>query len=321
MRKSLFALLLVVTLLLAACGPAMTPATTTTEGGEVFTIALPRIVVDYNEAGTPSIGGLDLAQVAKFTGFDLRSMTLPKMYLDWMRNANVQHIELRQGGDGMFVFVNGKPMPYLGWDDASLQRASDVAGILKVQNSDAIRKFLPIVRRLGLDVVMRFPKQAGAAEIPLASPDILNQMAAAKAAVPPASAVMQFEVKYDQNGTPAVLGITPYDLMAMGINPGSTNLSPTYLQWLQKNNIQNLELRGKGDGVYVYVNGQPLPNVVWNDALLTNLADVYGQMNDPNQPMVQLVKGLLPLVNKADVAVLIHFPVAAGQATIPAKMQ
>jgi len=260
MRKSLFGLFLIVTLLLAACGPAMTPATTTGEGGEVFTIALPRIVVDYNEAGTPSIGGVDLAQVAKFTGVDLRRLSLPKQYVDWMRNANVQHVELRQGGNGVFVFVNGKPMPYLGWDDASLQRAGDVAGILNVKNADTIRKFLPIARRLGLDLVLRFPKQSGASEIALASPDSITKLAA-KGPSEPSSAVMQFEVKYDQKGTPAVLGITPYDLMAMGINPGSTNLAPTYMQWLQKNNIQTVELRGKGDGVYVYINGQPPPTL------------------------------------------------------------
>jgi len=47
---------------------------------------------------------------------------------------------------------------------------------------------------------------------------------------------------------------------------------------------------------------------------------VYGQLNDPNQPTVQLVKALLPLVNKADVGILIHFPVAPGAVAIPAHM-
>jgi len=295
----------------------MTPATgPATEGGEVFTIALPRIEVAFDDQGSPSLAGVDMQTLASLTGFDARNLRLNKFYTDWMKNAGIQHIELRQGGDGIYVFVNGKPMPYLAWSDASLQRVPDLASLLNVPNTEGLRKFLPIVRRLGLDMVLQFP-HTGAA-IPLADPNAIKNIAAKSSGAAP-SAVAQFELKYDQNGTPAVLGITPYDLAAMGLNLGATNLSPAAIELLQKNNIQSLELRSKDDGVYVYVNGQPLPNIAWDDSLLTNVSQVYGQMNDQNQMIVKTIQQLLPLVNKADMGILVHFPVAPGKTVIPAK--
>jgi len=295
----------------------MTPATgPATAGGEVFTIALPRIEVAFDDQGSPSLAGVDMQTLASLTGFDARNLRLNKFYTDWMKNAGIQHIELRQGGDGIYVFVNGKPMPYLAWSDASLQRVTDLASLLNVPNTEGLRKFLPIVRRLGLDMVLRFPHSG--TDVPLASPDAIKNIAVKPSGNAP-SAVAQFELKYDQNGTPAVLGITPYDLAAMGVNLGATNLSPAAIEMLQKNNIQSLELRSKDDGVYVYVNGQPLPNIAWDDSLLTNVSQVYGQMNDQNQMIVKTIQQLLPLVNKADMGILVHFPVAPGKTVIPAK--
>jgi len=295
----------------------MTPATgPATEGGEVFTIALPRIEVAFDAQGSPSLAGVDMQTLASLTGFDARNLRLNKFYTDWMKNAGIQHIELRQGGDGIYVFVNGKPMPYLAWSDASLQRVTDLASLLNVPNTEGLRKFLPIVRRLGLDMVLKFPHDG--ADIPLADPNAIKDIAAKPSGTAP-SAVAQFELKYDQNGTPAVLGITPYDLASMGINLGATNLSPAAIDMLQKNNIQSLELRSKDDGVYVYVNGQPLPNIAWDDTLLSNVSQVYGQMNDQNQMIVKTIQQLLPLINKVDTGVLVHFPVAPGKSLIPAR--
>jgi sulfur carrier protein ThiS len=319
MKKSVWVVLVVATLVLAACGPAMVPATgPTTETGEVFTIALPRLVINFDANGNPSVLGLNLADVGKYTGMNLAGMQLNKFYIDWMTNANVQNIELRQTGDGVAVFVNGQPLPHIGWSDASLQATSDLAGLFNVQNTEMIRKFLPIVRRLGLDLVVTFPRAEGAAEIPLVDPSQAIAAAAAKPSDEPASAVVQFEVKYDENGVPGILGITAADLAAMGIS-APLALHPAYVAMLQQHNIQSMELRGKSDGLFIYINGQPLPNIVWDDTFLNNAASLYAQMN-PQSPYIDVAKTVLPLVNKADIAVLVHFPVAAGQAPIAVKM-
>ena len=228
MKKSVWVLLLVATLVLAACGPAMKPATgPETDTGEVFMIALPRIVINFDADGNPSVLGLNLADVGKYTGMSMAGFQLNKFYIDWMTAANVQHVELRQTGNGIVLFVNGKAMPHIGWSDASLQQATDLAGLFNVQNTEMIRKFLPIVRRLGIDVVLTFPRAEGVAEIPLIDPEAAVNTVA-QASTEPASAVVQFEVKYDENGVPGILGITAADLAAMGIS-APLALHPAYL--------------------------------------------------------------------------------------------
>lgn len=318
MKKSVWVVLAIVALVLAGCGPAMQPAAgPQTESGEVFTVALPRIEVAFDADGSPSILGLNMADVAKYTGTDVSSYKLPKFYVDWMTAANVQHIEMRQTGNGIGLWVNGKAMPHIGWDDASLQKTSDLMAMLNVPRTDMLRKFLPIVRRLGLDLVLRFPVAAGQAEIPLVDPNEAVKQAA-KPSTAPASAVVQFEVKYDDNGVPGILGISAADLAAMGIQ-APLAMSPAYLDLLKKNNIQNMELRGKADGLFLYINGEPLPNIVWDDTYLNNVADMYAQMN-PQSPYINVAKTVLPLVSRGDIAIMVHFPVAEGQTPIAAKM-
>jgi hypothetical protein len=319
MRKTLWVLLLVGSLLLAGCGPAVQPAAAPeTPGGEVFMLALPRIEITFDEVGDPSILGLSLTQVGTWTGQDLSYLSylrLPKFYVDWMTAANVQHIELRAIGDGIALFVNGKPMPHLAWDEASLQAAADFAGLFNM-SSDMLKKFVPFVRRLGLDVALRFPLQPGASPIPLAGMD--TAMLAAKPEEAPSVTKIAFEIRYNERGSPAILGVSTEDLLAMGISLPA-NLYEGSLRTLQAQNVQHMELRSKGDGLYIYVNGKPLPNIVWDNTFLTNAAELYTQMN-PGSPFIQVVQQFVPMVDNADIAIMVHFPLAAGATPIPAQM-
>lgn len=317
MQKTLWVLLLAGSLLLAGCGPAVQPtAAPETPGGEVFMLALPRLEITFDEVGDPSIMGLSLGQIGTWLNQDLSGMRLNKYYVDWMTAANIQHIEMRAIGDGIALFVNGKPMPHLAWDDASLEQANNIAALFNVPSTNVIKKFLPLARRLGLDIVLHFPLRSDAEAIPLA--DSGAAMLAAKPEEGPASAVIHFEVKYDERGVPAILGISAEDLLDLGISVPVV-LAPEALHTLQANNIQHMELRGKPDGLYIYVNGNLLPNLVWDNNFLSNAADVYAQMN-PASPYIDLVKQFLPMVDNADVAIMVHFPLAAGATPIPAKI-
>ena len=81
LRKS-WVLLLVLVLLLAGCGkPVTPPEPSTTPGGEVFQVALPRIVIDVDKDGNPSVLGLGPA-VLKGMGVDLAGMQVPVSTVD-----------------------------------------------------------------------------------------------------------------------------------------------------------------------------------------------------------------------------------------------
>jgi hypothetical protein len=302
----------------------MSPATDSkTPSGEIFLLALPRIVIDFDADGNPGTLGMKLEDAGRLFGADMSGMRLNKYYVDWMTAANVQHIEMRQTGDGLALLANGQPLPHVAWDDASLQQASDLAALFNVdsQSLALVKKLLPIMRRLGLDVVAKFPLRPDAKAIALADPAVV--MAKAKPEQAPATAIVQFEIKYDEHGVPAILGISAQDLLALGIE-APLALHMDYVRSLQARNIQHLELRTKPDGLFLYVNGNPLPNLVWDNALLTSAADVYGQMNpggsDQEKQAVGFVKQFIPTLDNMDIAILVHFPLAAGAQPIPAKI-
>jgi sulfur carrier protein ThiS len=316
MRKTVLVLLTIAGLILAGCGPAVIPQNTQTESGEQFVLALPQLVIDFDAAGNPSIMGMDLAAAGAMIGQDLSGMSLNNIYVapgiklvDSLMAANVQTIELRQTGDGVAVLVNGKPLPHIAWTDESLKQMTDVAAMFNVQGLDLLKKVLPIVRRLGVNVVLRFPPQPGAEVIALTDPTV--PLPTPQANDGPDSIVAHMEVKYDGQGVPSILGISARDLQAMGLNLPLA-LAPSVIQSLQANNIKTMELRSKPDGIFVYANDVALPNLSWDNTMLLNAADLYGQMN-PTSPYVAAVKQFLPAINNVNIDLLLHFPTADGQ--------
>jgi hypothetical protein len=158
----------------------------------------------------------------------------------------------------------------------------------------------------------------GAEALPFASDDIV--MATPVPAEGPASAVAQFEIKYDDQGVPSIMGISARDLANAGIN-APLALHPYYVQQAQANNIQTLQLRSKGDGLHLYVNGIPLPAVSWDQVMLQNTLDTAQQMYSHLGVDWNMISQLVPLLGNTDVSILIRLPLAAGQEAIPVKMQ
>ncbi len=163
MRRFVLVVLVLAGMLLASCGPAMMPAAAPqTESGETFVVALPRIVITFDEQGNPGVEGVALEEIARSLGvpLDLGQYRIDPFYPAWMKAANIQHIELRQTGDGIALLVNGALMPSLSFQDGSLQRMSDIAPLLG-QNGPAIgqlmEKFAPLVQRLGLSDRVEVP--------------------------------------------------------------------------------------------------------------------------------------------------------------------
>ena len=327
MRRPAVALLLIVGLVLTACGPAIMPAAAPeTASGETFVVALPRIVISFDEQGKPGIEGVAVEDIAKTLGMELNleQYRINPDIPTWMTASNIQHVELRSTGDGIAVLVNGALMPSLSFKDGSLERVGDLAPLLgptadvaKIQT--LVEKFTPLVSRLGLSLVAKFPLRADAKEIPFG--DLNVKLAALAPSTDPASAVVKAEIKYDEQGVPSILGISARDLNAL-IGDAPLALAPSYLQQVQANNIQNAQLHTQADGLHLFVNGTPLPTLAWDGTTLENAVGVYAQMNSAApKEVLDLVKMLVPMLGKADISILVHFPAAPGAEVIPAKMQ
>ena len=317
MKRRLWVIALVVALVMSGCGTAVKPpAGPATELGQLFQIALPRLVVDIDSEGNPSIAGLGPG-LLKLLGIDMSGFGVPKATVEQMTAANIQHVELTMAADGLHIFVNAKPMPVPAFTPDSLQRAIDLGAAFGVQQTGLLKQVVPLVQRLGLDLVLRFPSQPGAAEIPL-PPDGAVAAFKTSPANEPASVVVKFEVKFDENGAPSVMGISGTDLETLGIG-ALPSLPPEQIRKLQENNIQHLELRNLPGGFYVFVNGEPLPSIVWDSSTLANLTEVYGQINADN-PLLPVIQALMPYLDRGDIGILLHFPIAPGAEPIPAKM-
>jgi hypothetical protein len=78
-------------------------------------------------------------------------------------------------------------------------------------------------------------------------------------------------------------------------------------------------MRTKPDGMYLYVNGEPLPRVIWDTKLLANLVAVYSKIS-PDAPMLPLIQAIVPYRELADIDIMMHFPLASGAQAIPAQM-
>ncbi len=318
MKRPPWLTLIILLILVTSCSgqptmPADTPATGT---GEVFQIALPRLVIDLDRDGVPSVLGISPTLLKAFN-MDVSGFALPPETVKTMMEANIQHIELASVGDRLVIMVNGKPMPQLGWSETSLQKALDLAAVFDVQNTETIGKLLPWVTRLGLNIIVRFPRD-GAAEIPFSEPGTAKNLVISPLTDPP-SLITKFEIRFDADGTAGILGVTTRDLASLLGGASIGGLDPQILLKLQNGNIQHLEVRNKPDGLHLYTNGEPLPTLIWDTQLLANLVEVYGQL-DPQGALKPLIDALVPTMDRADIGILLHFPLPAGAQAIPAQM-
>lgn len=318
MRQRLWAFLIVFAVILAGCGGQATQPTTgpTTSSGELFQIALPRLVVDVDAEGNPSILGISPALLSAF-GVDVAGFKLPVDLVNQMTKAGVQHLEIASVGDRLMFFANAKPLPHLGWSTDSLDRMLSLLNTLKVENAAVIQQILPLVTRLGLDVVLRFPRDAGATEIPFVDTATVQSFQP-KATTAAPSAIIKFEMRFNEQGQAGALTLTPEDLKSMGMG-SLVQLSPEMLGNLQGGNVQHAEIRTKPDGAYIYINNQPLPRLIWDSELLANAVDLYAKIS-PEAQLLPLIQQLAPYLDRMDLGILLRFPKAADKAEITAEL-
>jgi hypothetical protein len=253
---------------------------------------------------------MSASQIEGWFGLDLSMVKIPQFYVDWMKDSNVQHLELVHDGRGIFLFANGEPMPYLGWGDESMDLVGQLMGPLGVPNGELIRRLLPLLRHIGLDIVVQMPLAPGSAIIPYRDPAGGLMETAASAAIEDPAAELKLQMSYDDSGVPSLLGMSAAVLQPMmGYTPGQ--LDPGLIAQLKEAGVGQLSLQIQGDGLFIYVNDEPLPNVAWSEEHLGNALDLYEQMNEaswvPNADFVSMVRELVFQVGRSDVRLDVNF--------------
>ncbi len=299
-------LLLVAMLVLSGCAPragAGSSAALAKDPTELV-IDLPALVVDINADGSPSIGNVPVAELGALAGADLSTLAVPKEWVDYMVAGNIQHIQVDNKADGLLLLVNGQPIPSLVWDGESLQTTAEVLNTFGVAIPMA-EKVLPLVQRLGIGVIVRFPVPEGAEIIPFyVEGDDTAAMAAKKAqeeflaavGVPPR---INLPVFYNADGSFTLGDLTDAEWSALtGAPVYALRLNPQLVQSLAERGVKSLTISTDAEGIHIMVNGKALPTLTWGNGELQHLLNVADQMN--------LWELVAPGMNMGDILATVH---------------
>lgn len=326
LAKRVTYLLPVLAIALTACAGA-TPSKVADKNSD-FYLALPRVVVDIDKDGKPSIAGVtpDMVKSLSMGNLDLTQFTVPSDYLAWLGSTNTQHVELAFNGDGMFIYANGKQLPYVALSDESVSNLGSVAGTVTSIFAPGyegymplVERFLPLARRLGLNLVIRMPRAEGTAEIPLRDPSAAD--APANLAPPENSPVqVRIVVTYDDQGVPSIAGISADDLQAMtGYDMTMLKLDPNFVAQLRQKGVQHIAMKSMGDGLALVVNDKPLPTFVCNEDCLKNTASLISNLNTyaGMEQINELVTRFGPELRSVNAELALRFPMAPGSQRLP----
>lgn len=316
----------VLALLVVSCASRTQKTQATPKGG--FMLALPRVEVSINRNGVPSIGWFSPGLIEKLTrgAVKAQSLTLPRAWVDYFVSTNTQHIELMQKDDGMYVWVNGKRLPNIAYNAQELANlralAHNTQGLealgLSKREASAIERVMPLMRRIGLNVLIRFP-------VPPESPKLAAR-ATAQRALPAASAgkqavdgVVRAVLAYDEKGDPNLYGISEQDFKdVFGQDIMSLALEPWLIEALMKRNIQVVRLTSEGDGLAISVNGSKLPSMQCDAECLGNLGAAFGALNTypQHEHLNEPVQSFAPYLRNIDADITLRFPAAPGVAPV-----
>ena len=287
-------------------------------------IALPRIVVDIDAEGSPSISGITPALLS-LAGMDPSQFRLPKEVVDALVAADIQHLEVLHKNDGLFIFVNGKPLPHLSWTSQSITTLGNTVekfGVLDASASQVVKTLLPRLQNIGINIAVKLPLKSGGTEIPLRDATAKTELPAASAASD-VIAKTRLTLRFDADGVPSIAGVSTRDIETMfggmGFDFRMLELGSATVSNLQSQGIQHIVLHTTPDGITIYVNGEALPNIVWSEEYLNNTADLANAfLTDPSLANVrEVVSTIVPNIRRVDAEIVIAFPAAQGQQEIP----
>jgi hypothetical protein len=128
-------------------------------------------------------------------------------------------------------------------------------------------------------------------------------------------------VEVDAQGALNIAGfINPGMLSFFGADPNLLKIDAATVGQLTNANVQHIELLFRNDGLYWWLNGQPLVPLTWDSAAFDNARDLlFGFAGLDETTRGLLANIALPLLLSLEQNVVIRFPLKAGEAPIPER--
>lgn len=296
-----------------------------------FIIDLPAPIIDIDPNGNASINGLSLNTIAP----NLRdSLNIQPQQIQQLTARNIQHIQLNISQlstqqSGLALWINGRSMPSARWDSETLANLIATLDLLGHTNGlTQVAQFLPwtqqITQQTSTGIILRFPKQAGAIEIPFdnTNADSLGVTAQQTRdnflASVGRSPVVRIPVTYDQSGTWRVNNLTENEYMVLlpGFPWNALHLSQASIAALKANKISQLAIGTDPNGLHLRLNDQPLPYITWSKGELHNLIQLLDETNLLAENGITLtreqqqlfIETILPLIQASDFQLTVNFP-------------
>jgi len=315
-------------------------------------LRLPAIPIDIDAEGRVArIGGIPASEVdalwERTTGSPLVGRIRffnddedGRSYVSWFTETNVQHITVATRTDGLFLLVNGQPLPHIAWDAQSLDNLLALIDDLRGGGSDALvsdaqyealAEFLPLLSSLNLRFDLRFPLQSDRAgrptvdRIPLASDRAFRLGVSDDERTAPALQTVDVEVEYRPlagggGWVPAIFELSTVDLQTLlapfGVDVPLMRMNEAWRRRLLASSIQSTGLQISEDGLYISIDERRLPHLAWNEASLVNVSNALAQLYPTRAELpveaawVPIVRTTAPVLNDLAVSIMVRFPVA-----------
>ena len=291
---------LLVSLILAACGGGST--------GKTW-FNLPSAKVRIQPDGAMRVWGLNVGYFPQ-----------PAL-IQQLQSANIQQLEVRIGYNGIHVYANGQDLPYVKWDEASVNTLQDVLPQLpNVPNADTIAAALPWLRTIGLGVLLDIPLAQGQSELDVPRWNGETAITPDAAAEPTLGPITIGSLAFDQQGQAIIEGVPVSTLeQALGMSLPLA-LDANTLGILQGLGAQGVQVRVHGNGIDLALNDRPLPGLAWDQPRLNTLVtNVPAFVADP--ALVDTLNTVVPLLNGADLTVAVSFTGEQATETVLAPIE
>ncbi|MBI1296364.1 hypothetical protein GC175_15535 [bacterium] len=265
---------------------------------------------------------LDAQGNASVLGFSLGYIGLQPSLIAQLQAANVQELEIRIGHNGIFLYQNGQALPYIAWNDQSVETLNSVlrSGALDSYGvpGDTVATALPWARRIGLGVDLRLPLASGATALDIPNWRGETPVTAGGDVATTIGPIAINGLAFDQSGNASIAGTSLSDL---GI---AFALPANVLQILQQINAEQVSINTSSTGIQLALNGQPLPSIAYNGESLGRALGL-AQPFVAGTPMESTLADLGPQLEGADIEVAVSFtgePVGGIQiASVPLQLQ
>lgn len=284
-------LVLLSAFMLSACGGGSTGSTW---------FNLPSIPLRIQPDGTAKVFGFSLGP----------NPIVPPATLQQLQTANVQELQLRAGYNGIHVYNNGEELPYIKWDENSVNTLADVLRNLPPEMGipgDMIAGYLPMLRQYGIGVTLDVPVAEGqtAVAIPRWSGETtVQEETAAESSLPPLSLG---GIAFDESGSASLAGVAL---------PGVT-LPPNVMGILSSLNAESLQIQTQPNGIDLSLNGQQLPSIAYDSSSISQLMNVAKPLMG-DSPMVSTLDNVVPQLQGANLDLNLSFTgEPAGEFVLP----